>query len=419
MQCVPRSNVTKLAIEQPGADERAKSVADRSESQTVLRACAVLKAFAHAGEELPLNAVIERTGLPKTTVFRLLRTLVHGGMVEKTARGTYRNSLGPALSRRFRIGFAAQGETEFSREVARSVEAVAERENVQLVSMDNGYSARTALRNAELMVNEKVDLMIEFQTFERVAPVISEKFQAAGIPMLAVEVPHPGAVYFGADNYRAGLMGGRALGRWARENWEGRAEQLLLLDLPIAGSLLELRLVGFIDGLRAELPHILDVPMVRLNGRGSPDQVLDEVRKYLRRCGPRRTLVGTVNDICALAAVRAFEDAGASALCAVMGQNALRAVRDELRRPGTRLIGSVAYFPERYGEDLIPLAMAMLQKRPIPSAIFVKHQLLTARNVDEVYALDAPVRQSTHARDDAARPLQPSWGCAAQGPLLV
>lgn len=143
------------------------------------------------------------------------------------------------------------------------------------------------------------------------------------------------------------------------------------------------------------------------------------MRKYLRRCGPRRTLVGTVNDICALAAVRAFEDAGASALCAVMGQNALRAVRDELRRPGTRLIGSVAYFPERYGEDLIPLAMAMLQKRPIPSAIFVKHQLLTARNVDEVYALDAPVRQSTHARDDAARPLQPSWGCAAQGPLLV
>jgi ribose transport system substrate-binding protein len=34
----------------------------------------------------------------------------------------------------------------------------------------------------------------------------------------AIEAPHPGAAYLGADNYKAGLIGGKALERWAREN---------------------------------------------------------------------------------------------------------------------------------------------------------------------------------------------------------
>jgi ribose transport system substrate-binding protein len=85
--------------------------------------------------------------------------------------------------------------------------------------------------------------------------------------------------------------------------------------------------------------------------------------------------------------LRAFEEAGRGGLCAVMGQNAIREAREELRRPGTRLIGSVAYFPERYGEELIPLALAILQKKQVPSSVFVKHQLITPKNVGLIYPI--------------------------------
>jgi ribose transport system substrate-binding protein len=158
--------------------------------------------------------------------------------------------------------------------------------------------------------------------------------------------------------------------------------------LPIAGSLLALRLTGLVDGLRTELPQIGNTPTTRLNGRGSFEPVLGVIRQYLRRSPPRRTLIGTVNDICALAALGAFEEAGLSHLCAVMGQNAIRDARLELRKPGTRLIGTVAYFPERYGDELIPLALSILEKKPAPTTVFVKHQLITPRNVDLVYPLD-------------------------------
>jgi ribose transport system substrate-binding protein len=376
---------------------------DRNESQTVLRACEVMKAFRTMGEELVLADVMERTGLPKTTVFRLLRTLIHGGLLERAGPGVYQNRFGPVTAQPFRIGFAAQGDSEFSREVMKNMEIAAAREHVHLITVSNRYSAREALRNADLLIRERVDLVLEFQTYERVAPIIASKFLEANTPVIAIEVPHPGAAYFGANNYKAGIIGGKALGRWAREHWEGKVEQLLLLELPIAGSLLELRITGFVDGLRAELPQIATVPVTHLNGRGNFEQVLEVLRQYLRRAPARRTLVGTVNDVCALATLRAFDEIGGRNLCAVMGQNAILDARNELRRPGTRLVGTVAYFPERYGDEIIPMALQILQKKALPSTVFVKHQLITPRNVDLIYPLDDKQETKVGFSDDRAR----------------
>jgi ribose transport system substrate-binding protein len=372
-------------------DEQERRRGDRNESLTVLRACEVLKSFRYVGEELSLSAVIERSQLPKTTTFRLLKTLIHGGLLERSGAGIYRNRFAPITSRPFRIGFAAQGDSEFCRAVVQGIEKAAAREHIDLVTVNNRYSAREALRNADQLIRERVDLILEYQTYERVAPVISSKFLESNTPVIAIEIPHPGAVYFGANNYKAGLIGGKVLGRWAREHWDGRFDQILLIELPIAGSLLELRITGIVDGLRAELPHLALTPIAHLNGRGNFEQVLEVLRQYLRRSGTKkRTLIGAVNDICALAAIRAFEEAGASEKCAVIGQNAILDARNELRKPNTRLVGTVAYFPERYGDELVTLALQLLQKKAVPSTSFVKHQIITPRNVNLIYPLDEP-----------------------------
>ena len=361
---------------------------DSAHVQAVVRACDIVKAFRHEGEELLLSDIIERTSLRRTTAFRLLQSLVAGGLLERTGRGVYRCPFPPSVGRRYRMGFAAQTDSEFSRGVAESLQRAAARERVDLVTVNNRYSPKEALRNADLLVREHVDVVLEFQTYERVAPIIASKFLEASIPVIAIEIPHPGAIYFGANNYQAGVIAGRALGRWAKDHWEGEVEQLMLLGLPIAGPLPELRITGIQDGLRAELPRIGQASVAHLDGKGDFDQILSVVRRAMRRNPRRRTLVGTVNDMCALAALRAFEEAGSGQLCAVVGQNAIREARNELRRPGTRLIGTVAYFPERYGDELIPLALNLLEHKAVPPATFVKHQLLTPKNVNLVYPLD-------------------------------
>lgn len=362
--------------------------AQRDEVQAVLRACSLLKAFRYRGEAVGLAELAERTGLSKTTAFRLMRSLVKGGLAERVEKGAYRSLVAPPSNRVVRIGFAAQTDSEFSRQVTQGMERAAARESVHLITVNNRYSAQVALRNADLLIREGVDLVIEFQTYERVAPIIASKFLEANIPVIALEIPHPGATYFGANNYQAGLIGGRALGRWAKVHWNGEVEQVLLLELPIAGSLPQLRITGFLAGLRQELPNIDGAVITHLDGKGGFERNLDVVRKHLRRSVRRRTLIGGINDMAVLGAIRAFEEAGAGQLCAGMGQNGIIDARLELRRRGSRLVGTVAYFPERYGDEVIPLALAILQRKPLPSAVFVKHQLLTADNVDLFYPLD-------------------------------
>jgi ribose transport system substrate-binding protein len=57
-----------------------------------------------------------------------------------------------------------------------------------------------------------------------------------------------------------------------------------------------------------------------------------------------------------------------------------------MRKSTSRLIGSVAYFPERYGEQLIALALDILTERvPVPNAVFIKHQLITPGNLKQHY----------------------------------
>ena len=99
-------------------------------------------------------------------------------------------------------------------------------------------------------------------------------------------------------------------------------------------------------------------------------------------------LVGAINDPSALGALRAFQEAGRADCCAVMGQNASPEGRAELREPGTRLIGSVAYFPEKYGTEIVAVALDILHRRPVPPAVFVKHQLVTPETVDHIYPND-------------------------------
>jgi ribose transport system substrate-binding protein len=71
--------------------------------------------------------------------------------------------------------------------------------------------------------------------------------------------------------------------------------------------------------------------------------------------------------------------------------------RAELREPRTPLIASVGYFPEKYGDGLIRLALDILSKRPVPPAVFVRHQIITRENVDHFYPNDALLGVETPA----------------------
>jgi ribose transport system substrate-binding protein len=91
----------------------------------------------------------------------------------------------------------------------------------------------------------------------------------------------------------------------------------------------------------------------------------------------------------ALGALRAFEEAGRAGDCAIVGQNAEPEARAELRSANTRLIASVGYFPEKYGDGLLRLALDILAKKAVAPAVFTNHQIITPDNVDHYYPNDS------------------------------
>jgi ribose transport system substrate-binding protein len=364
-------------------------------AQSVVRACSILSTFRYEGELLRLRDFVQRTSYSKSTVHRLLQSLEAGKLVERVGNEYYRSRMKPAGPVAVRIGFATRGsQSPFSGVLTESVQRAAAQAGVDLVTVENRYSPRLSLRNVDLLIREGVDLVIEYQSHERLAPLISSRFLDAGIPVIAIEIPHPGATFFGANNYQAGLIGGRGLAQWIHEHWDGKAAEVILMGEGIAGSLPRLRLTGALVGMRESVPQIDAARLRELDGRGRLDRAFELMRRHLHLAPPRRTVVVASNDPMALGVLRAFEESGRIDYCAVMGQNASPEARQELRRPGTGLVGTVAYFPELYGDHIIRLALSILSGKPTPTAVYTNHALLTSANVDKIYPQDGSMRNT-------------------------
>jgi ribose transport system substrate-binding protein len=358
--------------------------------KSLVHAARVMESFQAAGDVLRLRDVVARTGFNKGMCFRLLYTLHQCGFLDKVGENHYRLASEVRRRRLYRIGYAAQGQdTSFDREVRLGLERAAEREHVELIVVDNRYQPKIALRSADYLIKEQVDLVIEFQTDELIAAAIASKYLEANIPFIAIDIPHPGATYFGANNYQAGLMAGHHLGRWAKKHWNGEVDEVLLVELHRAGSLPKARLRGTAIGIGEVLRLPERCRSISIDGDGQFQTTLERVRKHLRESKAKHVLVGTANDSSALGALRAFEEAGRASECAIVGQNAEPEARAELRSPNTRLIASVAFFPEKYGDGLLRLSLDIMARKAVPPAVFTTHQVITPENVDHFYPNDS------------------------------
>src|SRR5208337_957098 len=171
--------------------------------------------------------------------------------------------------RRLRFGFAAQSaEMPFSVAVAHSVTAAAAASGVELLILDNRYDPDIAIQNAEEFVAKRVDLVLEFQVEEVVAPRIAHIFKRADIPLIAIDVPHPNSTYFGVDNFEAGYEVGALLANHAQTKWKGSVDRVIGVGFKEAGSFVQSRITGAFDGIRERLPELTPDRFIQIEGRG-------------------------------------------------------------------------------------------------------------------------------------------------------
>jgi ribose transport system substrate-binding protein len=289
----------------------------------------------------------------------------------------------------YKIGFANLTEDiVFTKLVREGIEAAAaEAGNVELVFADNKLDGATALANAENFISQGVDGVVEFQTDEAFGNVIMSRFRDANIPVIAIDIPMPGATFFGADNYLAGQLAGEAAAAWVNENWEGQADAILVLELPQSGPVPAARMQGMLDKLQEDLAEPVPEDQVyRLDSKNTQEESFQVTSDILPSIPDAEHIVAiSINDGTGLGVIAAAEAAGRAENIIVVGQNADPSGQEEMIKEGSRYLGATAYFPENYGFKIIPALIDVLECRPVPPSIYVDHVFISAENVCEYY----------------------------------
>jgi ribose transport system substrate-binding protein len=327
-----------------------------------------------------LEDVFQRTNISKTSVYRILKTLVHRGYVAQTQDGLYRLVSRP---RRLRFGFAAQSaEMPFSVAVAQSITAAASASGVELLVLDNHYDGATAIENAEEFVRERVDLVLEFQVEEHAAPRVAHIFKKAEIPLIAIDVPHPNATYFGVDNFEVGLEAGALLAQHALRNWKGSADWVVGVGFSEAGSFVQSRITGAFEGIRERLKELPPDRFVQIEGRGMRQPSQLAMAEFLRaQPKSQHILVAAATDSSALGVLDAIREAGRDAEIAIAGQDFIPEVVEEMRSGKSAIIGSISHQAETYGPRLIQLGIALLRGYTVPPYNYVRHRVVTPESL--------------------------------------
>lgn len=341
------------------------------------KALDVLEILQKHERPMPLEAIHQSTHISKTTVYRILKTFVHRGYLAQSQDGLYRLARRP---QKVRFGFGKEsGEMPFSEAVTASLQEAATQAGVDLMVLDNRYDASAAVKAAEKFVGNRVDLVIEFQIDQRVAPIIADKIALAGIPLIAVDIPHPHATYFGVDNYRVGVEAGQLLANYANERWGGKVDWVLGLDIEDAGPIVQSRITGAFEGIRSKLPDLPEEAYVRIDGRGMRDKSARAIADFLHRHPRHRhILIAAATDTSALGALEAVRKLNREKHVAIAGQDCIPEAIEEMQRPDSPWIGSVSHEASTYGPRLIQLGLSILRGVTVAPYNYVEHKLVTA-----------------------------------------
>ena len=325
---------------------------------------------------LTLEDVYQKTHISKTSVYRILKTLVHRGYLAQSQNGQYRLVSRP---RRLRFGFAVQSaEMPFSVAVAQSVTAAAAASGVELLILDNRYDPDAAIQNALEFVAGRVDLVLEFQAEEEVAPRIAHIFRKADIPLIAIDVPHPNSTYFGVDNFECGYEAGSLLAQFALRKWKGNVDRVVGLGFAEAGSFVQGRILGAFDAIRERIATVPADAFIQLEGRGMRDHSRIAMENFLAtQPHGRHILVATSTDSSALGALDAIRQAHREQDCAIVGQDCIPEAVEEMRSGKSALIGSISHEAETYGPRLIQLGISLLRGNSVPPYNYVRYRAVT------------------------------------------
>jgi ribose transport system substrate-binding protein len=292
-------------------------------------------------------------------------------------------SILPFRSAALSIGYISLDESQaFVRSVSDGIQRAADAAGIDLVACDAGWTRAGVEACAERLSEAGVHGLISFQPFDDLA---------AGVCAATGDAPTIGIVYeqgpcqvalLEIDQAESGRLAGEAMGRFAAERWDCEVAAYVALesgaDDPIGGARMEGHRAGYQE--QCDLPRDTRA----LDGAQHLATARTQVAALLSTLRGRPILVAGVSDIAILGAMEAAADAGRSNQLWYSGQLADPAIRREIACDD-HFIASVAQFPERFGDTVVPALVEAIEGRAVAPRMEAELALVTAANVRSLY----------------------------------
>lgn len=259
----------------------------------------------------------------------------------------------------------------------------------KLYYADNQYDATMGLQNADILLAKKPDVFINFQFDSKVNSIISNKFGAANIPIIAVDVPTPGAPFMGVNNFQVAYMAGeKAIELVEAAGGIDTIDKIILMQMPSGGEVVMLRSEGFYQAFADKYgADKIDPMTIRGDGGAGEAEQANQALTDILSANPdiENAVMTSVNEQTMSGCIAAVQTAGRwdPEKWIVVTQGCDETGQQQLKDGLTD--ASVAYFPEKYGEYLIPASVALMNGALVPPFMYVENEVITVDNIDQFY----------------------------------
>ena len=276
----------------------------------------------------------------------------------------------------------------FSVSIHKGIYDWASKMGVKIITCDAQFDPTIAVNCAEQLAPQKPDFVINSNWRSEAATAVMKIYDDAKIPAVTVDVVHPNAIFMGADNYVSGLTAGNAAGDYALKAGKCADVTLVLGGNPGEGEAANQRLSGFSDGVQLKCGALPESRIANLLfDAGTPDQALTKTTDWLTaNPGAKYILATSIDDERVTGMTKALSQSTRDGLgvgqgCDDVGISATK----EGSVDKTHFLGCVAFFPEKYPDYVMSIALDVLDGKAVPQEVHIEHKFLTQDNITQFY----------------------------------
>ena len=277
---------------------------------------------------------------------------------------------------------------------------------VKVKRYNNNNTAETTLNNANLMVQDKPDLVLEYNGLEGIGASLQKIFTDAKLPYIAINVNIPGGIWFNLVNKEIGADTAKIVVPLAQaKNWSAADTTVLIVQGATAGVevndcvryfyITAAEMLGMTqvkpEDITAETTTI-SATGLQVDGKGTLEDSYTAVKNALQTLAPERhILLYTINDDSTVGAWRAISESKREANTLVAGLGGSIAALKELRT-NPQWVAEGSIFTTNWGQYLIAMGVAVMKGIKTPPLTKSPQVVLTKDTVDKYYDADGKVK---------------------------